>query len=44
MILLAGEVTLYRKVVEGEGKKKAKKEVEMIHGQYVKAGVYRGAN
>lgn len=27
VILLAGEVTLYRKVVEGEGKKKSKKEV-----------------
>lgn len=44
VILLAGEVTLYRKVVEGEGKKKSKKEVEMLHGQYVRVSAFRGAN
>lgn len=41
MILLSGEVGVYCKVLEAEGKKKLKKkERELLHGQYIKIGDY----
>jgi hypothetical protein len=45
LILLSGEITIYRKVLEVDLKKKQKrKEREMLHEEYVKIDDYRDAN
>jgi hypothetical protein len=42
VILLSGEVKIYRKILEGENKKKlSRRENEIIHEQYLKTGEYR---